>query len=56
MAYKKNTVQYEPLGVVAALVSWRLVAYRCIGRPAADADTPEHERAGWERRQPSKIL
>lgn len=23
MMYKKNTVQYEPLGVVAACVSWK---------------------------------
>ncbi len=31
--------------------SWHLVAYLCIGWPEEAADTPELERAGWERRQ-----
>lgn len=31
MAYKKNTVQYEPLGVVAALVSWNYPLHNMIG-------------------------
>ncbi|TVY81930.1 putative aldehyde dehydrogenase-like protein [Lachnellula suecica] len=31
MAYKKNTVQYEPLGVVAALVSWNYPFHNLIG-------------------------
>lgn len=31
MAYKKNTVQYEPLGVVAALVSWNYPFHNMIG-------------------------
>ncbi|KAG9236081.1 putative aldehyde dehydrogenase-like protein C21C3 [Amylocarpus encephaloides] len=31
MAYKKNTVRYEPLGVVAALVSWNYPVHNLIG-------------------------
>ncbi|KAI1212752.1 ALDH-like protein [Annulohypoxylon truncatum] len=31
MAYKKNTVHYEPLGVVAALVSWNYPFHNLIG-------------------------
>ncbi|KAI1636001.1 Aldehyde/histidinol dehydrogenase [Biscogniauxia mediterranea] len=31
MAYKKNTVQYEPLGVVAALVSWNYPFHNLMG-------------------------
>jgi 5,6-dimethylbenzimidazole synthase len=29
---------------------WRLIAYLCIGYPDANHDTPELQRAGWERR------
>jgi acyl-CoA reductase-like NAD-dependent aldehyde dehydrogenase len=32
MAYKKNTVHYEPLGVVAALVSWNYPFHNLIGQ------------------------
>ncbi|KAI0385175.1 ALDH-like protein [Hypomontagnella monticulosa] len=31
MSYKKNTVHYEPLGVVAALVSWNYPFHNLIG-------------------------
>lgn len=31
MAYKRNTVRYEPLGVVAALVSWNYPFHNLIG-------------------------
>ncbi|KAI1077050.1 ALDH-like protein [Whalleya microplaca] len=31
MAYKKNTVHYEPLGVVAALVSWNYPFHNLMG-------------------------
>lgn len=31
MAYKKNTVKYEPLGVVAALVSWNYPFHNLVG-------------------------
>lgn len=31
MAYKKNTVHYEPLGVVSALVSWNYPFHNLIG-------------------------
>ena len=31
---------------------WKLIAYLCLGYPqAAEEDTPELERAGWERRR-----
>ena len=29
---------------------WKLIAYLCVGYPAADSDSPELERAGWESR------
>ena len=35
---------------------WRLVGYLCLGFPAMDADTPELEREGWERRRPAAIV
>jgi 5,6-dimethylbenzimidazole synthase len=31
--------------------SWRFIGYFCLGYPQAQDDTPELERAGWERRQ-----
>ncbi|WP_308721411.1 5,6-dimethylbenzimidazole synthase [Komagataeibacter xylinus] len=31
-----------------------LVAYLCVGYPAAPASTPELERRGWERRAPER--
>lgn len=43
----------EPGVVQAALdvpEAWRLVAYLCLGYPAAEDDQPELERLGWERR------
>ncbi|WGD30556.1 5,6-dimethylbenzimidazole synthase [Ancylobacter sp. WKF20] len=49
----------DPAEVTAALevpAHWHLVAYLCIGYPAAPADTPELERAGWERRRPPADL
>jgi 5,6-dimethylbenzimidazole synthase len=35
---------------------WKLVAYLCLGYPAAPRDTPELEIRGWERRRPLEIL
>ena len=44
-------------GAVAAILevppAWRLVAYLCLGVPAADDAVPELERAGWEVRRPA---
>jgi 5,6-dimethylbenzimidazole synthase len=31
--------------------TWRFIGYFCLGYPLAQADSPELERAGWERRQ-----
>ena len=36
--------------------AWHLVAYLCLGTPAADADTPELERAGWEWRRMQPVV
>ncbi|MBS0994255.1 5,6-dimethylbenzimidazole synthase [Gluconobacter cerinus] len=33
---------------------WNLIAYLCIGYPAAHAKTPELERMGWETRNPDR--
>jgi 5,6-dimethylbenzimidazole synthase len=47
----------DPEAVMASLdvpPSWRLIAYFCIGYPAAQSDIPELEHLGWERRRPVK--
>lgn len=36
--------------------TWRLMGYFCLGYPQDDADSPELERAGWERRQASEAF
>ena len=36
--------------------SWRLVAYLCLGVPAAAHDTPELEREGWEWRRTEPVV
>jgi 5,6-dimethylbenzimidazole synthase len=30
---------------------WRFIGYFCLGYPEGEHDSPELERAGWERRQ-----
>ncbi len=48
----------DPQVVTAALdvpPSWQLIGYFCIGYPASEADTPELERLGWEKRQPAQV-
>lgn len=45
----------DPDEVAQALdvpAGWRLVGYLCIGYPVEPSETPELERAGWERRCP----
>jgi 5,6-dimethylbenzimidazole synthase len=49
----------DPDEIAAALsvpAGWRLIAYLCLGRPSADHDSPELERAGWERRLPLEAV
>jgi 5,6-dimethylbenzimidazole synthase len=36
--------------------TWRLVGYFCLGYPQAVSETPELERAGWERRQAAEMF
>lgn len=43
----------EPDVVTTALdvpEEWKLIAYLCVGYPAAENETPELQRAGWETR------
>ena len=43
----------DPAEVAAALdvpPSWTFIGYFCLGTPETENDTPELERAGWERR------
>jgi 5,6-dimethylbenzimidazole synthase len=45
----------DPARVAAILEvpsGWRFIGYFCFGYPQAEHDSPELERAGWERRQP----
>ncbi len=49
----------DPAQVHAALdvpADWSLIGYFCLGYPAAEDDTPELERAGWERSQAAPVL
>lgn len=49
----------DPAAVGAALdvpAGWQLVAYLCLGYPAAEDDTPVLEREGWEARVPLEHL
>jgi len=41
--------------ILAAPPAWKLVAYLCIGYPAAESDTPELEREGWQTRNPARF-
>lgn len=48
----------EPEVVTRALdvpAQWELIAYLCVGYPASDSDTPELDRAGWERQDERAI-
>jgi len=45
----------DPRTVQALLdvpAEWSLIALLCIGYPAAESDTPELERRGWQSREP----
>ncbi len=49
----------DPPAVTAILdvpSSWRLIAYLCLGYPDRESDVPELERAGWERRRPTRLV
>ncbi len=41
----------EVRAAAGAPEDWTLVAYLCIGWPSEEHETPELERAGWERRE-----
>ena len=36
--------------------SWRLIGYLCVGWPESEADTPELETVGWEKRGPALLV
>jgi 5,6-dimethylbenzimidazole synthase len=43
----------DPARITALLdvpPAWHFIAYVCLGWPDREHDTPELERAGWERR------
>ncbi|MFT8354314.1 MAG: 5,6-dimethylbenzimidazole synthase [Gluconobacter japonicus] len=40
--------------ILNAEPNWDLVAYLCVGYPTEQADTPELERMGWEKRNPER--
>ena len=46
----------DPAAVARILdvpAEWRFIGHLCIGYPAEESDTPELERAEWERRRPA---
>jgi 5,6-dimethylbenzimidazole synthase len=36
--------------------AWRLIGYFCLGYPQTEEDSPELERAGWERRHDPEMF
>jgi 5,6-dimethylbenzimidazole synthase len=38
-------------GILDVPESWRFIGYFCLGYPQRESDTPELDRAGWERRR-----
>jgi 5,6-dimethylbenzimidazole synthase len=38
-------------GILDVPDAWRFIGYFCLGYPRVESDTPELERASWERRQ-----
>ena len=49
----------DPVAVAVALdvpSGWMFIGYLCLGYPQAEDDTPELERAGWERRRPVEAI
>jgi 5,6-dimethylbenzimidazole synthase len=38
-------------GILDVPGSWRFIGYFCLGYPQHESDTPELDRAGWERRR-----
>ena len=43
-------------GILDAPADWRLMAYLCLGYPQEEMEIPELERAGWEKRNPRKVV
>lgn len=37
-------------GILEVPQAWRFIGYFCLGYPQAESDSPELERAGWEKR------
>jgi len=49
----------DPQAVIDALQTpahWTFIGYLCLGYPEAESDTPELERAGWERRAAGPVV
>ena len=40
-------------GILDVPAHWRFIGHLCIGYPEREAETPELERAAWERRRPA---
>ena len=49
----------DPAHITAILdvpAAWRFIGYFCLGYPQHEGDTPELERAEWERRRPAEYF
>jgi len=49
----------DPLPIADVLdvpARWVFVGYFCLGTPAAESDTPELERQGWEHRRAPEMF
>ena len=44
------------LSILDAPLGWRFLAYLCVGFADEASETPELERAGWERRGAAAVL
>jgi len=43
-------------GILDVPDHWTLIGYFCLGYPAAEGETPELERLGWETRRAAQVL
>ncbi len=43
-------------GLLDVPARWRFIGHLCIGYPEQEAEAPELERSGWERRRPAETV
>jgi 5,6-dimethylbenzimidazole synthase len=46
----------EAKAILDVPATWKLIGYFCLGYPQEETETPELERAAWERRRPAEAF